>query len=418
MRRTLTAAVVAALSIGSSGAQEGAMEIGPRLVKDPAVRAALEAARRNEPAILEEQTRLCEVAAPPFKEGLRAQAFKRSLDALALRNVRIDKAGNVLGERAGVAPKPHLVLAAHLDTVFPEDTDVTVRREGGVLSGPGIGDNCRGLAVLLGVVRALNDANVQTLGSITVVGNVGEEGAGDLRGVKQLFFEDLKGRIDRFVSIDGAGSGITNIAVGSHRYRVTFQGPGGHSYGAFGVANPIHALGRAIARIAELQVPAQPKTTFNVGRVEGGTSVNSIAYAATMEVDLRSADPASLRTVEASFNLAVNEALVDENRRWNNRGQISVVNELVGDRPPGKTPEDWPIVRAAVSVTKTLGLPVSLGEGSTDANIPMSLNIPSITVGGGGVGTGSHSPGEAFYSTDSWKGTQRVLLLALALTQQ
>lgn len=418
VRRTLTAAVVAALSVGSTAAQEGATEIGPRLVKDPVVRAALDAVRRNEPAILEEQARLCGVAAPPFKEGVRAQAFRQSLDALGLGNVRIDKAGNVLGERAGVAIKPHLVLAAHLDTVFAEGTDVTVRRQGAVMAGPGIGDNCRGLAVLLGVVRALNEAKVQTQGSITFVGNVGEEGAGDLRGVKKLFLEDLKGRIDRFVSIDGAGSGITNIAVGSHRYKVTFRGPGGHSYGAFGLANPIHALGRAIARIAELQVPAQPKTTFNVGRVDGGTSVNSIAYAATMEVDLRSADPASLETVDVDFHRAVDGALADENRRWNNRGQVSVINELIGDRPAGRTPEDWPIVRAAVSVTRTLGLPVNLGEGSTDANIPMSLKIPSISVGGGGVGTGSHSPGEAFDSTDSWKGTQRALLLALALTQQ
>ena len=249
--------------------QEAADDVGAALMKMPAVRAALEAARANEPEILDEQVRVCEIAAPPFKEQKRAVAMKEVFARLGLRDVRIDSEGNVIGERPGLSPRPRLVLAAHLDTVFPEQTDVRVSREGTRMKGPGIGDDCRGLAVLIGVIRALDAGKVQTPGSITFVANVGEEGLGDLRGVKHLFSTELKGGIDRFVSVDGAGVGITNVGVGSRRYRITFKGPGGHSFGAFGLANPIHALGRAIAKIGDFQVPALPKTTFNVGRIGG-----------------------------------------------------------------------------------------------------------------------------------------------------
>jgi acetylornithine deacetylase/succinyl-diaminopimelate desuccinylase-like protein len=262
------------------------------------------------------------------------------------------------------------------------------------------------------------DANVQTEGSITFVGTVGEEGLGDLRGVKQLFEGELKGTIDRFVSVDGTGLGITHIGVGSKRYRVAFKGPGGHSYGAFGLANPIHALGRAIAKIGDFQVPNEPKTTFNVGRVGGGTSVNSIAFEAWAEVDMRSADAAALLSVDANFHRAVDTALEEENVRWGNRGKLAVDKTLVGDRPAGRTPAKSAIVQAAVSVTTALGLAVSLDEGSTDANIPMSLGIPAVTIDGGGRGLGAHSLGETFDSTNSEQGTARALLLAIALARK
>ena len=288
-------AAAGAVWTAAAAAQERAAEIGALLLKETSVLAAVDAAKKNEPWVLEEQARLCEVPAPPFKEAERAKAYAQAFEALGLSNVRIDSAGNVLGERTGTAPRPHLVFSAHLDTVFPEGTNVTVTREGSVLKGPGIGDDCRGLAVVLGVIKAMQDASVQTEGTVTFVGTVGEEGLGDLRGVKHLFGGELKGKIDRFVSVDGTGLGITHIGVGSLRYRVAFSGPGGHSYGAFGLANPIHALGRAIAKIGNFQVPSQPKTTFNVGRIGGGTSVNSIAFEAWMEVDMRSADPAALR---------------------------------------------------------------------------------------------------------------------------
>jgi acetylornithine deacetylase/succinyl-diaminopimelate desuccinylase-like protein len=418
MRRLVAIAAACAAWTVAAAAQERAAEIGALLLKDATVVAAIEAAKKNEPWVLEEQARLCQIPAPPFKETERAKAYAQAFESLGLTNVRIDSVGNVLGERAGTAPRPHVVFSAHLDTVFPEGTNVSVSREGSVLKGPGIGDDCRGLAVVLGVVRALKDASVKTEGTITFVGTVGEEGLGDLRGVKHLFNGELKGKIDRFVSVDGTGLGITHIGVGSLRYRVTFSGPGGHSYGAFGLANPIHALGRAIARIGDFQVASEPKTTFNVGRIGGGTSVNSIAFEAWMEVDMRSADPAALRSVDASFHRAVDAALEEENTRWNNRGRLTVDKKLVGDRPAGRTAETEAIVQAAVSATRALGLQVRLDEGSTDSNIPMGLGIPAVTIDGGGRGAGAHSLGETFDSTASAQGTERALLLAIALAKK
>ena len=309
------------------------------------------------------------------------------------------------------------MFTAHLDTVFPEETKVQTSRSGSIIKGPGIGDDCRGLAVLLGVVRAMNGAAVQTPGSITFVGTVGEEGLGDLRGVKHLFNEELKGRIDRFVSIDGTGLGITHVAVGSLRYRVTFKGPGGHSYGAFGIANPVHALGRAIGRIADIEVPRLPKTTFNVGRIGGGTSVNTIAADAWMEVDMRSADPAALTALDAGFQKALDVALAEENERWGNNGRLTMEKAVVGHRPAGAIAADAPIVLAAVSVTRALGVQPRLDEGSTDSNIPISLGIPAVTIDGGGSATGAHTIAETFDTTDSWQGTARALLLAIALAK-
>ncbi len=397
-------------------AQQEAAQIGARLLQDAAVKTALDAVRAAEPQTLEDQIRLCEVEAPPFKEAKRAQLYAQMFKEIGLTNVRIDKEGNVLGEKRGTQARPHLVFSAHLDTVFPEGTNVTVKREGTTLRAPGIGDDCRGLAVVLAVARTMIKGSIQTPGTITFVGTVGEEGLGDLRGVKYLFRDGLKGQIDRFVSIDGTGLGITHIAVGSLRYRVTFKGPGGHSYGAFGMVNPIHALGRAMARVADFEVAREPKTTFNVGRIGGGTSVNAIPFEAWAEVDMRSADAASLQSLDAKFHKAMDDAVADENTRWGSR-QLSVDKTVVGNRPAGRTASDHPIVAAAVSVTKALGFPVTLDEGSTDANIPMSLGIPAITIDGGGRGSGAHALDETFDSTNSWQGTQRALLLAVALAQ-
>ena len=374
--------------------------------------------QRDEGQLIEEQVRLCEIPAPPFKETARAEAYRRAFQAAGLKNVRIDRAGNVLGERPGLAPRPHLVFSAHLDTVFPEGTNVQTSRTGTIIKGPGIADDCRGLAVLLGVVRAMNAARIQTPGSITFVGTVGEEGLGDLRGVKHLFNEELKDRIDRFVSIDGAGFGITHVAVGSLRYRVTFKGPGGHSYGAFGIANPVHALGRAISRIADLQVPRLPKTTFNVGRIGGGTSVNTISADAWMEVDMRSVDPAALTALDAGFQQALDVALAEENERWGNTGRLTMEKTVVGRRPPGAIAADAPIVLAAVSVTRALGLQPRLDEGSTDSNVPIGLGIPAITIDAGGSATGTHTLAETFDTANSWQGTARALLVAIALAHK
>ena len=407
-----------ALAIPGGAQAPGVSPTPADLLKDPAVNAALDAAKASEPRTVEDQIRFCEIPAPSFKEEARGRELQRVFQQLGLQNVTVDRAGNVLGHYPGAAPRPHVVIAAHLDTVFPEGTNVKVKREGSVLHGPGIGDDCRGLAVLVAIVREMKNAKVQTPGSITFVANVGEEGLGDLRGVKELFNNTLKDQIDRFVSIDGTGVHVTNVAVGSHRYRVTFKGPGGHSFGAFGLANPMGAMGRAVARIQEIQVPRQPKTTFNVGRIGGGTSVNSIPSEGWMELDMRSSDPVSLAAVDANIQKAIDAAVAEENARWGKPGTITVAKELVGDRPAGSTPESSPIVRSALAAATVLGFTANLGEGSTDSNIPMSLKVPSITIGGGGRGRDAHALTESFDTTDAWMGTQHALLLTVALAQR
>ena len=419
-RPSSKAAAVLVLLIVSAGSAQDRVERTnvSELMQAAAVKAALAAVKTNEPQTIENQIRFCEIPAPLFKETARGEELKRSFQELALQNVRVDKAGNVLGDRPGAAAWPHVVIAAHLDTVFPEGTDVRVTRDGAVLRAPGIGDDCRGLAVLVSIVRAMKEAGVSTRGTITFVANVGEEGLGDLRGVKQLFNDTLKGQIDKFVSIDGTGIHVTNVAVGSHRYRVTFKGPGGHSFGAFGLASPIGAMGRAIAKIQEMQVAKQPKTTFNVGRVGGGTSVNSIPFEGWMEVDMRSSNPGALAAVDAEFQKAIDAAVTEENQRWGKPGAITLVKEVVGDRPAGSTPENSPIVRAGLETATALGFTATLGEGSTDSNIPMSLGIPAITIGGGGHGRDAHTLTESFDTTDSWMGTEHALLLAIALAQR
>ena len=388
-----------------------------RLMQASDVKAALDAAKRNESHFIDEQIRICEIPAPPFHEDARGQELARLFKQLGLENVRIDKAGNVIGTRPGAAAHPNLVFSAHLDTVFPEGTNVKVSREGTFLKGPGIGDDCRGLVVMLGVIQALKDGNVKTPGTITFVADTGEEGLGDLRGTKNLFNDSLKGQIDKFISVDGTGLSVTNVGVGSYRYRVTFRGPGGHSFGAFGMANPIQAMGRAIAKIDNFEVPSNPKTTFNVGRVGGGTSVNAIPFECWMEVDMRSADKTSLEAVNTKFKAAVQEAVEEDNRRWNNRGPVTASSELVGLRPAGNTPPDSPIIQTTLAVSKLFGYDGRLREGSTDSNVPMNMDIPAVTIGGGGNGTAAHSLNEAFDTKDSYLGTQRALLLAVALAR-
>ncbi len=403
------------ISAGAAAAQPATNVAA--LAREPAVQAALAAIRAGERQTVDEQIRFCEVPAPPFNETARGEVLRKAFVDLGLSNVRVDQAGNVLAERPGAAARPHLVVAAHLDTVFPPETKVAVRREGAVLHGPGISDNCRGLAVLTAIARAMRDARVVTPGMITFVANVGEEGLGDLRGVKALFGETLKGQVDQFVSIDGSGVNVTNVAVGSLRYRITFKGPGGHSFGAFGIANPAHALGRAVAKISEFKVPSRPLTTFNVGRIGGGTSVNAIPFEAWMEVDLRSSAPAALKALDAELHRAVDESVVEENRRWGRPGMVTVEKTLVGDRPAGALADTAPIVRAVRDAGRALGLTVPLSEGSTDANLPLSLGIPSVTIGGGGDGNDAHALTESFDTTDAWRGAQHALLVTITLAR-
>lgn len=382
----------------------------------PAIKAALELIQRDNAWTLEQQVSICEIPAPPFKEQVRAAEMKRRFESLGLERVRIDAEGNVIGEKRGSAQGPTVVLAGHLDTVFPEGTDVRVKRDGTKLTAPGIGDDCRGLATLLAVARAMTMSKVSAPGTILFVANVGEEGPGNLRGVRYLF-KNPPQKIDYFISVDGTGLGLTTGAVGSHRYLIQFQGPGGHSYGAFGMPSPIHAMGRAIARISDFQVPTSPKTTFNVGMVSGGTSVNTISPLGSMEVDLRSESPVELDAVDASLHMAVQRAVDDENGRWPSSAvKVSVKWTDMGVRPAATVNDTSRIARVALAAGKSLGFEAPTGASSTDANLPMSLGIPAITIDGGGLGKGAHSLSESYDDgVDGYKGPQWALLLVSML---
>jgi acetylornithine deacetylase/succinyl-diaminopimelate desuccinylase-like protein len=430
--RPRSAALLLAFGAATSAAAQPARPAAPpadpaAAARRPEMRRALDALRATNARTLDEQTSICEIPAPPFKEQARGRELARRFQALGLRNVRADAEGNVIGERPGTAPGgPVVVLSGHLDTVFPEGTDVRVRRDtipvtadgGGVrLTAPGIGDDCRGLAVVLAVARALDAGGVRTPGTILFVGTVGEEGPGNLRGVRRLFGETLRGRVDYFVSVDGTGLGTTTRAVGSARYRVTFRGPGGHSYGAFGMPNPVHALGRAVAKVADLRVPDAPRTTFNVGVVTGGQTVNSIASSAAMDVDLRSESPEALADLDRRFRAAVDAALAEERARWP-RSTVPLAVEVtdVGKRPAAAPGDATPIARAVLGAARALGFASETGASSTDANVPMSLGIPAVTIDGGGRGTGAHSPAERYEDgARGWLGPQWSALVAVAL---
>lgn len=387
---------------------------------EPQVKRALDRIQATNSWLLDQQVSICEIPAPDFKEQARAAEFKKRLIALGYPNTRIDTAGNVIAERAGTGNGPTVMIAGHLDTVFPEGTDVKVKRDGSKFAAPGIGDDCRGLAVVLDVAKALNEGQIKTNGKVILVGNVGEEGEGNLRGVRELLTSGYKGKVDFFISVDGLGLHVTDRAVGSKRYDVHFKGPGGHSYGAFGMPSAIHAMGRAIALISDVEVPTTPKTTYTVGVVKGGTSVNSIAGDASMEVDMRSESLENLDTAEVRIKRAIDAGVAAENKRWpNSPAKITVKFDTIGIRPIGAKvqTDDSPIVRTALDAAKALGAErAPTGASSTDSNLPMSLGIPAITIGGGGTGSGAHSLTEKFEDTpDGYKGPQWALLIVTAL---
>jgi acetylornithine deacetylase/succinyl-diaminopimelate desuccinylase-like protein len=410
-------AVALPLPLALAFAGEAVVAQAPNVPANHAgMRRVLERIRADNAWTLDQQVSICEIPAPPFKEEKRAAEYRRRLEALGL-TVRTDSIGNVIAERRGTGNGPTVMIAGHLDTVFPEETDVKVKREGTMFRGPGIGDDCRGLAVVLAVARAMQLEKVPTTGTIYFVGNVGEEGPGNLRGVRHIFTREMKDEIDYFISVDGTGLGVTSRAVGSNRYRVTYQGPGGHSYGAFGMPNPIHALGRAIATIADLQVPRAPRTTFNVGIIEGGTSVNTISPSGAMDIDMRSESPQALTELDTKVRAAIADALRAENARWPNaRVKITVKIDTIGIRPAGAQPDSAPIVRAALAAGKALGFTAETGASSTDANLPMSLGIPAITIDGGGRGQGAHSLTESYDDGErGWLGPQWAALIVASL---
>jgi tripeptide aminopeptidase len=364
--------------------------------------------RADQERFVRDLIELTEIPAPPFKEQTRAAAFQKLLARDGLSNVEMDAEGNVMGLREGIGTVPPngargvLVISAHLDTVFPEGTDVRVKREGTVLRAPGVGDDTRGLALLLALARVMNQGGFMTGHDILFVANVGEEGEGDLRGIKFVLQKGkYKDRIKKMLVIDGNESnGITNGGVGSKRYRVTFKGPGGHSYGAFGIVNPAYAMAGAITRLSRVQVPTSPKTTYGIGVVRGGTSVNSIPFDVSMDVDMRSESCAELKKLDDRFVALLAEAVAEENAaRSTKDGPIQADPKVIGERPCGETAKDNPLVRAAAAAIRAFDMTPTYQISSTDANVPMSMGIPAITIGRGG-------PGGRTHSLDEWTDVQ------------
>ena len=388
-----------------------------RLTANQSVRDALRAIEELEPRTMADLVRLTEIPAPPFMEEVRGRAYMDMLIEAGADTAWVDGEGNVIAVRRGTSGEEVLVLSGHLDTVFPEGTDVTVRMRGDTLHAPGVGDDTRGLVVVLTVLRAMEAAELRTRGDVWFVGTVGEEGLGDLRGVKHLFREGGP-RIDAFISVDGGGNArITHEALGSRRYRATFHGPGGHSWGAFGTANPAHALGRAVAmfddRAADF-VSQGPRTSYNVGVIGGGTSINSVPFEAWMEVDMRSVSPDRLRGIDALFIATLREAIAIENEGRSRGDSLSLDPRLVGDRPSGEIPPTDPLIQRARAAVRHMGWEPRLSRSSTDSNIPISLGIPAVTIGGGGTGGGAHSLAEWWLNEDGHLAIQRTLLLVLA----
>jgi tripeptide aminopeptidase len=340
---------------------------------------------------------LTEIPAPPFMESARAEKFKKMLEEAGASKVWIDSVGNVLALRKGITSKRTVALDAHLDTVFPEGTDVKVKLKGDTLYAPGIGDDTQGLMVLLSVFRTMEKAKIQTNDDVLFVGSVGEEGLGDLRGVKYLFTKNSP-KIDAWISIDGEElRHVYTGALGSVRYKVTFKGPGGHSWGAFGLGNPHHALGKAIdyfEKEASKFSSSGTKTSYNVGRIGGGTSVNSIPFESWMEVDMRSEDPERLKKMDEIFQSAVNRALSDYNKSIKDGPALTVEIKQVGFRPSGKEDEKLPLIQRAIAAAQFFDGEAVVTTGSTNSNIPISKGVPAVTIGRGGRGENAHSLNE------------------------
>lgn len=386
------------------------------LTAHPGVAAALDGVlaleEENERLLIE----LTEIPAPPFLEAERAAHYAGLVREAGL-DAEIDEEGNVVARWEGAEGDRTVAVVAHLDTVFPEGTDVTVRREGDKLLAPGIADDTRGLVTMLTVMRLLEEHDLATRSDVLFVGSVGEEGLGDLRGVKHLFREGGP-EIHSFIAIDGtSNTRVLNHAIGSHRYRVRFLGPGGHSWGAFGLGNPAHAMSRAITLFddrAGEYVTAGAKTTYNIGRIGGGTSVNSIPFENWMEVDMRSMEPGRLEEIDAIFREAMQEALAEQNALRRAGEELSVEIEMIGNRPSGIVPVDTPLIQRALAATRAVGAEPELSMGSTDSNVPIARGIPATTIGSGGEGFGAHSLHEWWANRDGHLGIQKALLLILA----
>lgn len=404
-----------------------------RLAREARVAAALRWLREQSEAALTEQIALCEVHAPPFGEQARGEHLMARLRAEGLDDVRRDAEGNVIARVSAQEDGPAVVVAAHLDSVFPAEVQPRVQRQGQVLRAPGIGDNARGLASMLMLARALRQFKLKPRRPLFLVGTVGEEGAGNLRGVRHLLKNELAPEsIGAFLVVDGLHAGyVTASGQGVIRERVTCRGPGGHSYVHFGRPNPIYALGRAlaeIARIAEKLAPQRaaaggsilPRATCSVTRIGGGTSINALPEEAWFEIDLRAAEPQKLAEVHQAYRAAVELAVQAEYGRgaFDQSGHVAETLALtftvLGERPAGRMAPDAPLVQAALAAARYVTGSAHLGEpGSCDLNIPLSLGVPGVVIGGGGDGGDTHALTEWYDATNSFQGPQLLLLLSL-----
>ena len=390
-----------------------------RLVKNKKVKAAFEHIASLEAKTLERHITLTEIEAPPFKEEKRAKVFAEYYRDLGMDSVWIDSEGNVLGLLMGSEGEKTVALDAHLDTVFPEGTNVKVRIENDTLFAPGIGDDTRGLSMLLTILETIKTNNIKPKDNLLFVGSVGEEGLGDLRGVKYLFRENGP-QINSWIAIDGGNIGrVNNKGLGSYRYRVTFQGPGGHSWGAFGLGNPHHALGEAIGnfvRASDIFIEKGPKTSYNVGVISGGTSINSIPFESVMEIDIRSIEPSRLDAMEVLLKEAVKKALAHQNNIKRQGSDLTVKIDKIGNRPSGELSDSLPLIQRTLAATTYFGAEPFLTRGSTNSNIPISKGIPSVTIGRGGNGGKAHSLSEWWINEEGYKAIQLALLIVLSET--
>lgn len=385
------------------------------LTRDKRVQAARKFVRATDQETVADMLTLVRVAAPPFGEGARAGLVADRLRALGL-SVSIDEVGNVIAEPVEASNEPPVIVSAHLDTIFPAETIIEVKRHGTRISAPGIADNARGLAAMLAVARAQQHAEITTPHPIVYVATVGEEGLGDLRGVKHLFRPGSRFReASAFISLDGTGlRRIVHRAIGSRRLRVTVTGPGGHSWADYGIANPVHALASAIALIAEHEVPRQPRTAVTVARIGGGTSVNAIPAEAWLEIDIRSEAPNLMVDMETMVHDALASAIAHaNNKRKRGTPALQLDVRVIGDRPGGETPVNSSLVRIARAVTRHFGSAPELVASSTDANIPIALGVPAITIGAGGESGGTHTLDEWYTNTNGAEGIERALLIIM-----
>lgn len=360
---------------------------------------------------------LTEIEAPPFKEEKRAKEFSERLKLAGIEKVWIDSIGNVIGLLEGSIGNKNIAIDAHLDTVFPEGTDVKVRVKNDTLFAPGIGDDTRGLAMILTIAETIVKSEIKPVDNILFIGTVGEEGLGDLRGVRYLF-KNNEPKIDSWIAIDGGSIGrVNNQALGSYRYEVIFDGPGGHSWGAFGLVNPHHALGAGIKNFvekADIYTDSGPKTSYNVGIISGGTSINSIPFKSSMQIDIRSIDPNRLNDMEEILYNSMNEALDEQNEIKRRGPDLKLTINKIGNRPSGKVDESVPLIQKTIAATQYMGIEPRLTIGSTDSNIPISLGLPAVTIGRGGEGGGAHSLDEWWLNKDGFRSIQLALLILLS----